>query len=121
MRFKDEDGREYELIKIKREIVSPEISYIDHEVYALHPIIEPKKWEVGMITFMASNPNIGIDLGGSDYPKTISDDQAELIKEAVEELMDNILSPEQIAHNCDAMFKARKAMAKAVKLQKEES
>ena len=113
MRFKDEDGREWEP-------VPPMTNFSSQETIIIRPI-EPKKWEVGMITFMASNPNIEIDLGGADYPKTISDDQAELIKEAVEELMDNILSPEQVAHNCDAMFKARKAMAKAVKLQKEES
>lgn len=75
-----------------------------------------------MITFMASNPNIGIDLGGSDYPKTISDDQAELIKEAVEELMEYIMGDtDKHQEYVVAIDKARKAMAKAVKLQKEES
>jgi len=81
MRFKDEDGREWEP-------VPPMTNFSSQETIIIRPIIEPKKWEVeihGNI-FQNTDSHTRIEVL---LKNPFSVHQSELIKEAVEATMEH--------------------------------
>jgi len=98
MRFKDEDGREWEP-------VPPMTNFSSQETIIIRPIEEPKKWEVNLY-------KSGLD-GWSrciDVTLNVTEAQAALIKDAVESLMWRILSDSGTSDLPSAIDKARKAL-----------
>ena len=108
MRFKDEDGKEYEQVTL-----SGGMQGVGD--FLIRPIIEPKEWEVSLITSQQGRIQertftaVEVDLFG------LSEVQVVLIKEAIEQLMVTIFDGYPINRIVseplvEAIDKARKAL-----------
>jgi len=81
---------------------------IDGQEYELHPVIEPKKWEVNLASYEPNSEGYRWIL---TVPlSNITEAQAELIKDGVFEVMGYIMGDLMPGEWGDAVDKARKAL-----------